>query len=73
MILLTRINHQPITVNSDLIEHIEATPDTVLTLTSGQKLMVLEPPETIVERVIQFRRSILQVERMTSAPQDDSQ
>ena len=68
MIQLTRINHQEITVNSDLIEHIEATPDTVLSLTTGQKLMVLESPETIVERVIAFRRRILRVEWATSRP-----
>ena len=45
-------------MNSDLIEHIEMTPDTVVTLTSGQKFMVLESAEEIVERVIVFRRSI---------------
>ena len=59
MIQLTRINHQQIMVNSDLIEHIEATPDTVLALTTGQKLMVLESPAEIVRRVIAFRRQIV--------------
>ena len=59
MIKLTRLNHTPLIVNSDLIEHIEVTPDTVVTLTSGQKLIVLESAEEIVERVITFRRSIV--------------
>ncbi len=58
MIQLTRLNHQEITVNSDLIEHIEATPDTVIALTTGQRLMVLESPSEIVRRVVDFRRSI---------------
>jgi flagellar protein FlbD len=58
MIKLTRLNHSPLIVNSDLIEHIEVTPDTVVTLTSGQKLIVLETAEEIVERVVAFRRSI---------------
>lgn len=58
MIQLTRLNHVPLVLNSDLIEHIEITPDTVITLTSGQKLMVLEPAAEVVERVIAFRRSI---------------
>ena len=58
MIKLTRLNHTPLIVNSDLIEHIEVTPDTVVTLTSGQKLIVLESAEEIVERVITFRRTI---------------
>ena len=42
MIPLTRLNHIPLVLNSDLIEHIEITPDTVITLTTGQKIMVLE-------------------------------
>lgn len=59
MINLTRINHLPLVLNSDLIEHIERTPDTVVSLTSGLKLLVLESPDEIIERVIEFRRAIL--------------
>ena len=59
MIRLTRLNHIPLVLNSDLIEHIEMTPDTVITLTSGQKIMVLEPAVEVVERVVAFRRAIL--------------
>jgi len=59
MIQLTRLNHVPLIVNSDLIEHVEVTPDTVVALTTGQKFLVLESAEDVVERVIQFRRSIL--------------
>jgi len=59
MIRLTRLNHVPLVLNSDLIEHIENTPDTVISLTNGQKIVVLEPMEEVVERVVAFRRSIL--------------
>jgi flagellar protein FlbD len=59
MIRLTRINHVPLVLNSDLIEHVEVTPDTVITLTSGQKFMVLECPEEVIAKVIEFRRSIV--------------
>lgn len=59
MIQLTRLNHVPLIVNSDLIEHVEVTPDTVVALTTGQKFLVLESAEDVVERVIQFRRAIL--------------
>jgi len=62
MIEVTRINHVPLVLNSDLIEHIEATPDTVISLTNGQKLMVLEAPEELIRRVVAFRRRIFQVE-----------
>lgn len=58
MIHLTRINHVPMVLNSDLIEHVEATPDTVVSLTTGQKILVLESPTEIIERVIHFRRAL---------------
>ena len=59
MIYVTRLNHTPVVLNCDLIEHMETTPDTVISLTTGQKLMVLESAEEIIDRVIQFRRFIL--------------
>ena len=65
MINVTRLNHTPVVLNSDLIEAIEATPDTVISMTTGQRIMVLESTEEIVERVRLFRQSIL-------APQVDS-
>lgn len=58
MIRLTRINHVALVLNSDLIEHIETTPDTVISLTNGQTFVVLEPPEEVIRRVIEFRRAI---------------
>jgi len=60
MINLTRINRVPLVLNSDLIEYIEKTPDTVVSLTNGLKLLVLESPDEIVGRVIEFRQCILQ-------------
>ncbi len=58
MIRLTRINHVPLVLNSDLIEHVEVTPDTVISLTTGQKFVVLESPEEVIRRVVEFRRMI---------------
>ncbi len=60
MIQLTRLNRIHMVLNSDLIEHIEITPDTVISLTTGQKIMVRESAEEVVERVVAFRRSIYQ-------------
>ena len=48
MIRLTRINHVPLVLNADLIEHVETTPDTVISLTNGQKFVVLEPIEDVI-------------------------
>lgn len=59
MISLTRLNHTVLVLNSDLIETIETAPDTVVSLVTGQKLIVLETPEEIVDRVVQFRRDVL--------------
>ena len=59
MIELTRLNHVPLILNSDLIEHIEVTPDTVITLTTEQRFLVLESPEEVVQKVIAFRRAIV--------------
>lgn len=58
MINVTRLNHTTVVLNSDLIEQIETTPDTVISLVTGQKIMVLETSEEIVDRVIGFRRAI---------------
>jgi flagellar protein FlbD len=59
MIQLTRLNHVPLIVNADLIEHVEVTPDTVVALTNGQKFMVLESAEEVVDKVIQYRQTLL--------------
>jgi flagellar protein FlbD len=59
MIRLTRLNGVPLVINSDLIEHMEMTPDTVISLTNGQKFMVRETPEDVVELIVEFRRAVL--------------
>ena len=60
MIQLTRLNSMPLTVNSDLIKFIEQAPDTVITLVTGEKIIVRENAQEVLERVIQFRRSVFE-------------
>ncbi len=72
MIYLTRINHVALVLNSDLIEHIESSPDTIVTLTNGQKFVVLEPVEDIVKKVIEFRRAIHPIAGPDQASQIES-
>ena len=67
MIQVTRINHVPLVLNADLIEHLEVTPDTVITLTTGQKFMVLERPEEVIAKVVDFRRLINTPRELMSA------
>jgi len=61
MIQLTRLNNQPMALNSDLIKFVEQAPDTVITLTTGEKLVVRESAEEVIQRVIRFRREVLRV------------
>jgi flagellar protein FlbD len=63
VIQLTRINRVPLVLNSDLIEHIESTPDTVISLTNGQKFVVLETVEEIIAKVLEFRRAVHRCDR----------
>jgi flagellar protein FlbD len=58
MISLRRLNNQAIMVNADLIESLESTPDTVVTLTSGNKLLVRDSMEEIQSKIIEFKRQI---------------
>ncbi|MCX6624160.1 MAG: flagellar FlbD family protein [Acidobacteria bacterium] len=58
MIRLTRLNRMPLILNSDLIEHIEPGQDTVISLTNGQKFLVMETADEVVERVATYQRSL---------------
>ena len=55
MIKVTRINDTELVVNADLIEFVEATPDTIISLTSGKKVMVKESTDEIIELVARFK------------------
>jgi flagellar protein FlbD len=70
MIRLTRINRIPLVLNSDLIEHIEVTPDTVIAMTSGQKFMVIESADEVIDKVTEFRRSIAQRPEIVSTAEE---
>lgn len=59
MILVHRLRGKPLHINADLIESVESTPDTVLTLVDGRRLIVEEDPETVVERFLHYRASLL--------------
>lgn len=72
MIRLTRINRVPLVLNADLIEHVETTPDTVIAMTNGQKFMVLESAEEVIQKVIEFRRAIAgRAGALSDGPRED--
>lgn len=60
MITVTRRNGSTFALNPDLIERVEATPDTVVTLVSGTEYVVVESVEQVVAEVCQFRAAVLQ-------------
>jgi flagellar protein FlbD len=65
---LTRLNNSKVTINSDLIKFVEQSPDTVITLLNGEKILVLENVNEIVDRVIEFRRELLSATVSWSGP-----
>ena len=70
MIMLTKINRASIAVNSDMIEFIEETPDTVITMTNNDRIVVQESTAEIIKRVVRYRRMISSAVRLEAeAPQ----
>jgi flagellar protein FlbD len=59
VILVHRLRGEPLYVNADLIETIESTPDTALVLVDGRRILVDEDARTVVQRVVDFRASLL--------------
>jgi len=57
MITLTRFDHSDYVLNADLIEFVEAKPDTHITLVTGKKLLVCQTPQEVIDRIIEFRRA----------------
>jgi flagellar protein FlbD len=72
MIQLTRMKGESLYLNSDLIEFVEETPDTLITLTNGDKLVVSEPAKEVVDRVMRFRKAILERTHDLSKPPEDA-
>jgi flagellar protein FlbD len=58
MIQLIRLNGHPLMVNSDLIEQVEETPDTVITLTSGNRIIVRDSMQEVQRKIVDFKRKI---------------
>jgi flagellar protein FlbD len=56
MIKVTRLDDSPLVINADLIELVESIPETIISLTTGKKIMVKESVDDIIARVAQFKR-----------------
>jgi len=58
MIRLTRYDNKKFFVNAELIQYVESKPDTIITLTSGERLIVKEPESEVVDLVMRYKRAI---------------
>lgn len=58
MIILNRLNGTSFMLNSDLIEFIEETPDTVITLTNGRKYVVSDGIDEIVTKIVKYKKQL---------------
>lgn len=58
MILITRLNGTQFYINAEMVQSVEQTPDTVITLTNNQKVVVKEAAKAVVERIIEYQRQV---------------
>ena len=56
MIAVTRLNNSPLVINAELIKFVESTPDTMITLTTGDRIIVKEPIEDVIRKVVEYGR-----------------
>ena len=75
VIAVTRLNGAAIHVNAEMIVFVEATPDTVISLANGDRVVVRESPQVVVDAVIAYRRAVQQWEPRvgTNEASDDAQ
>ncbi|MBI4063547.1 MAG: flagellar FlbD family protein [Elusimicrobia bacterium] len=60
MITLHRLNGQEISVNAELIESIEAAPDTVITLVTGNRYVVKDPVDEVIAKIVEFKQKVVE-------------
>ena len=73
MITLTRINGKDVVLNADLIEIVEKTPDTIISLSTGKKYIVKESIEDVVEKVLEYRRLIFPFKKIRALSDEEIQ
>lgn len=59
MIKLSRINKREFYLNAEMVEQVEATPDTVITLMNGKTIMVINSVKEVVKKIVRYRRMLL--------------
>ena len=71
MIKVAKINGKEFVINAELIEMMESTPDTIVTLTTGRKLVLRDKLDDVINRVIAYRKAVTStvsvIEKRTAA------
>lgn len=70
MIEVTRLNGHPLVLNAELIKFVEQNPDTVISLVTGDKMVVRESAAEIVNRVLAYRRQLHRIEVLAPPAED---
>lgn len=73
MIKVTRLDGSELIVNCELVEFVEQTPDTVISLVNGRKIIVKEDAKAIVDKVIEYKRGIGRSRRLKRKPVADAE
>jgi|WetSurMetagenome_2_1015567.scaffolds.fasta_scaffold89006_3 flagellar protein FlbD len=71
MIHVTRLDGTPIVLNCDLVQWVEETPDTVVVLTSGERVLVRETSREVAQRALEYKRSIAAGPALRAVPPSD--
>jgi len=71
MIKVKKINGRDLIINAELIEFVENTPDTMISMTTGKKIIVKDTPEELIKKVIEYRREIFPFKRFKKLTKDE--
>ncbi len=71
MIKVKKINGRDLIINAELIEFIEKTPDTIISMTTGKKIIVKDTCEELIKKVIEYRREIFPFKRFKKLTEDE--
>ena len=71
MITLKKLNNTDLIINAELIEFIESTPDTLISTTTGKKIMVKETPREVIDKVIAYKQEIFPLKKFKKLTEDE--
>jgi len=71
MIKVTRLNGSELVINADLIEFVEALPDTIISLVTGKKIMIKESTDVVIQKVAEFKRLSSGINSLKKADQSE--